>query len=73
MRTFGSAMPLMLALASGVSSADELSEATKPSIVWKTKVHPLIPLAALSDMPGASAGCLVVGYHILKDGSVAKV
>lgn len=72
MRIIGFAALLMLALASGISSADELSEATTPSIVWKTKAHPPIPLSVLSDMPGASAGCLVIGYHILKDGSVAR-
>lgn len=73
MRIIESAALLALALVSGISLAAEWSEDTKPSIKWMPKTQALIPSEAVSGMPGASAGCLAVGYHILKDGSVANV
>lgn len=73
MRIIGSAVLLALALVSDISLAGESSEEKNPSQKWKPKTQALIPSEALSGVPGASAGCLAMGYHILKDGSVARV
>lgn len=63
----------MLALASDVSLAGESSEEKNPSQKWLPRTQAPIPSETLVGVPSVSAGCLAVGYHILKDGSVARV
>lgn len=71
MRILGQGGVLLLVLVAASAAAQ--SSDRKPLDNWKPKLQGTVSMEALAGMPDSSAGCLLVGYHILMDGSVAKV
>lgn len=65
---------LVLALVLSSTQAAVAAQRTKdvePEKTWKVARQPFDP-AGIADAPAASAGCLILGYYVLEDGSVTK-